>query len=323
MLSKFVDKVKISTLVYLFIGGILFCWIAFYFLTPVGHGIVSTTNNEEEIKLFDAFYFSVVTVSSLGYGDFRPVAGGRVLAIIEVVYGLVLLALIVSKLASDKTSSLIKILYSSDLERRLRSFIVNTDKLNQRFVKAISDHDHEAVGRLALDFKTVFSNRINYITYQYNGGALEGDWADRLMLRILRKTIQSVTLANKAIRSIKNDADNINRLDNLVKRAKLLSEVIANKFEYSNIQKVGKQIFKQAEVFNKHKKAFETNSKKFNCKRSTVLTENLLERVLESMPPKPWKKHLHKDIASNLKISNRLAVKSISELIERGRIKQS
>jgi voltage-gated potassium channel Kch len=48
------------------------------------------------VGLFDALYFSTMTFTTLGYGDFQPATtAGKLLAISETSAGVVLLALLV------------------------------------------------------------------------------------------------------------------------------------------------------------------------------------------------------------------------------------
>jgi uncharacterized protein YjbI with pentapeptide repeats len=51
------------------------------------------------IRLYNCFYFSVVTFSALGYGDIKPMGGFKVAAIIECVLGIIIVALFVVTLS--------------------------------------------------------------------------------------------------------------------------------------------------------------------------------------------------------------------------------
>ena len=102
----------------------LICALLFYFLSPYGHGISIDADSSVTPSLIDCAYFSIVTISSLGYGDLHPVGWGRIIASCEVLLGLVLIALLVSRLASQRQALQIQALHASEQERRLRDFQV-------------------------------------------------------------------------------------------------------------------------------------------------------------------------------------------------------
>lgn len=68
-----------------------------------GHGIKPGTQG-----YLDCLYFSVVTISSLGYGDLQPVGASRILACVEVVAGLVFIGVYVSRIVSFKQDQMIE-----------------------------------------------------------------------------------------------------------------------------------------------------------------------------------------------------------------------
>jgi len=60
-------------------------WLAvvlgiFPFLYFVFHGVIVNS-------FFDYFYFSIVTATTLGYGDYHPVGMGKVFASLEAIFG--------------------------------------------------------------------------------------------------------------------------------------------------------------------------------------------------------------------------------------------
>lgn len=320
MLAKFVDSTKVITFIYFLIGGIVFCWLLFYFLSKYQHGIVSTVCPSNEITWFDSFYFSVVTVSSLGYGDFRPEGVGRVVAIVEVLYGLLFLALIVSKLASERTSALTKLLYASDTQRRLFDFKDATEENNQEMLTAISEHNYQTISDVAIKYKMSFSTYKHFINYHFKHGSIGNEWDSKLLFRLLKNTSESIELANKAMRSVYSDADLHQRFENYINRAVTLSEHIIDKYENKKMDAIHSHILKQKTAFDSHRVTIINNPGHIiGNSKPTELPESLLERVALTLPKRPWSKHVHKDVARKLKISKKLASKAISELISRGR----
>lgn len=67
----------------------------------------------------DAVYFSFVTATTTGFGDITPYGFFKVIAIVEVVFGLLLLALVTSKLVSIKQDIILSELYELSLNEKM------------------------------------------------------------------------------------------------------------------------------------------------------------------------------------------------------------
>jgi voltage-gated potassium channel len=66
--------------------------------------------NEDVNDFGDAFYFSVVTITSLGFGDIYPAAGttGRLLVAIEAIMGILIIGIFLNDIAMRQTIRLDK-----------------------------------------------------------------------------------------------------------------------------------------------------------------------------------------------------------------------
>ena len=73
-----------------------------------GNGLIIPVDSESHLQVtfFDALYFSVVTESTLGYGDIRPIGISRFLACSQVLCGLVFAGLLVAKITSLRDGKL-------------------------------------------------------------------------------------------------------------------------------------------------------------------------------------------------------------------------
>lgn len=69
--------------------------------------------------LLDSLYFSFITATTTGFGDIIPLSYFKVVAIIEVVFGLVLFALVTSKLVSMKQDIILSEVYEISFHERL------------------------------------------------------------------------------------------------------------------------------------------------------------------------------------------------------------
>src|SRR5207244_8406713 len=70
-------------------------------LTPGGAFAFNTNTEKQSMKGFNAFYFSFITLSTVGYGDITPVSRmARWLAAMEAMTGLLYVAVLISRLVS-------------------------------------------------------------------------------------------------------------------------------------------------------------------------------------------------------------------------------
>ncbi len=81
---------------------------------------------------YNALYFSVITATATGYGDIAPIGLSKAVAILEVIAGLLIFGMLISKLVSYKQDILLDELYDLTFEdkiNRLRSslYLFRTD----------------------------------------------------------------------------------------------------------------------------------------------------------------------------------------------------
>jgi hypothetical protein len=75
-------------------------------LTPAAFNLSAAPGGAPTLNGFDAFYFSFMTLCTVGYGDITPVSkGARMLAVIEAITGLFYVAVLISRLVAIYSSS--------------------------------------------------------------------------------------------------------------------------------------------------------------------------------------------------------------------------
>ena len=80
----------------------IFFGVLYHAVESVWPGSFTAAGAIREFPLFDAIYFSFVTLATLGYGDLVPVSGvARGLAVIEAVSGQLFLAVMIARLVSS------------------------------------------------------------------------------------------------------------------------------------------------------------------------------------------------------------------------------
>lgn len=145
-----VDKVRFRYCILAFFGTVLVFATFYYILTPFHHGVVfsgtevptGSTNVVQHLSPWNAMYFSVVTVSSLGYGDMHPVGYSKLLAGAEVLLGLAMMGIILAKLTSARLSYHVRRLFAADAQRRLDGYSAQFAELAQGIESVTTDVGH-------------------------------------------------------------------------------------------------------------------------------------------------------------------------------------
>ena len=97
-----VEVLCASISAYLMLG---LMWTIAYWLvawvTPAAFAFNTTTGTKESMERFNAFYFSFITLSTVGYGDITPVSKvARMLAATEAMTGLLYVAVLIARLVA-------------------------------------------------------------------------------------------------------------------------------------------------------------------------------------------------------------------------------
>lgn len=122
LVTVVVDESPLWRWVVGFIVVIVVFGLLYAILTPYGHGMAQEGDEGGGIDFGQGLYFSVVTVSSLGYGDLHPKGMGKVLAGLEVLMGLGFIGIVIAKLTSKRISHFVSRLFVSEMKRQLLSF---------------------------------------------------------------------------------------------------------------------------------------------------------------------------------------------------------
>lgn len=311
----------------------------YYFIfTPLGHGL-NVKNSWSVDLVLDSIYFSFVTFTTLGYGDLSPVGVGRFTAVALVLCGLVIVALTIGKIASERQQSMLLLLHTSDCQRRISGFIEKLDG----YLKCIKDSSKCSRSikadkvKLQLDGLRYLLEAIeNYVAFHLYQSKMIDFGNDTAVTMLLRKKEE---LADALVMLFRSDvADEV-----ICSRSLALSRKLA--FFEALILKFQDKKAISGQSGSGWKNSFVGLRKKIGLAKEIVPptrgrdgslklkydsfceiskkehSEWLFSQVEKLLPPPPriqWARHQHKRIAKELGISNKLAESCIKVLILRG-----
>lgn len=126
-LTFVIEDVSSGILCLIFVLAVIGFGIAYTLLTPRGDGIGQNFKPLSDITLFTGIYFSIVTISSLGYGDMHPMGFSKVLICVEVLLGLAIIGILIAKVTSRRLSYHVSRLFSFEAQKRLEDFATQFD----------------------------------------------------------------------------------------------------------------------------------------------------------------------------------------------------
>ncbi|MGE6529753.1 potassium channel family protein [Pseudomonas sp. NPDC077382] len=282
----------------------------FSVMTYHGHGMNIDTKSLSPIdSALSAMYFSAVTLTTLGYGDISPLGGGRIVAVLLAITGLTIVAILIGKVSSERQSSLLLLLHTSDVERRISSFTEEVNDYMEEITTTSSAVELDSLHKNIKGLRSLIESINKYMIFHINQSLFIEIGTNTATKKLLNKfsechdvifELQSISINNKKIELAAYSVS---------KKMSFIEDMLeANSAHKKN----------RSEIFND--KNLRTKHDKFTQWKKTTMTESLLLEVLSKLPSTPrqeWPEHAHKPIAKELDISNKLIVKCIDELKRR------
>ncbi len=191
--------------------------------------------------LFQAFYWSIVTISTVGYGDITPVtAEGRFVAILVIVAGMAVLAFTTSLFVSAFTEKLDEIREMKTIEdvSKLKRFylICGYEKISREVAKKLSIKDSSIIIMDDDQGRIEMAKKDGYTALHYNPGRVESyeklnidiDRQIKAVLCLREDDIENVYAA-LTIRSINKDVFILSLL---------MSDTNRKKLDFAGIDKI-------------------------------------------------------------------------------------
>jgi hypothetical protein len=214
---KLIEEVRLLCLAIIFIVGVLFFAFMYYEFTPVSNGIGVDGVAKSDLCIWDAIYFSTVTISSLGYGDFHPMGCSKIFAALEVLFGLFIMGIMLAKLTSARLAYHVRKLYGSEIQRQLNSFITEMNRtyqylrdasreLSEAFLE-IPGHRPRLINKISIptfnealiNFNSIYAELNDLILFEGERGDFFSNAPPKTLKRIAENIDQALFLLTQII----------------------------------------------------------------------------------------------------------------------------
>jgi len=126
-LYNIIDSLSFSKIFVVWLLLVLLFGLIYFVFGNANSYLLVTQTNQPVSSVQEAVYYSFITATTTGFGDIVPTGLFRLLAIIEAVVGLLVLAMVTSKLVSIKQNIILEEIYEltfSEKVNRLRSSLL-------------------------------------------------------------------------------------------------------------------------------------------------------------------------------------------------------
>lgn len=292
---------------------LLFCATLFWLLNPYSNG-----TDKANLDWFNALYYSVITFSSLGYGDISPIGFGKLIASIEVFLGLLLTAIFIGKIASERQYAMLRLVYTSTHQRRLVELEQEVERLNEELDVALNEHNHEKIYFLSQSIYRFIASTGKYLNFQSSQGDLASFGNNSAFRRLYQSILSLQLMIYEAIRTYGIKEKSKKNYEQI--SARINGIILSMKKSHNNNDiKINSLLDEILQIkVNIDNWNAEIKNGKVNYKYRNEITDYILEKVKERIPKDKWVNDTHKRIAEELGISNNLAEKCIDKIFEEG-----
>lgn len=142
-IGTWLDKLTFSRIFLIWTSIIMLFGFVYYLFRGNRSFLFYIPHNTTITGIFNSIYFSFITATSTGYGDILPFGFFKIIVILEVVFGLMLLAFVTSKLISIKQDIILNEIYEISFNEkinRLRSSLLVFRQNLSRIINKIEEN---------------------------------------------------------------------------------------------------------------------------------------------------------------------------------------
>lgn len=332
-IGRVVERISYTDILLLTTLVLLFC--STYFALGSHSHTLAKNGSPHEAGFLEAIYFCIVTFTSLGYGDLAPIGFGRVVASLLVFWGLATIALVIGKIASERSQTTLLLLHRSDVERRISEFTKKLATLRCNASELQINHDVSGLDDLSGVIVDVHQSMNRYLIFHANQSTALENGNEGALSALLKElaNVQEICV------SVHKEANKI-QARRLARTTKSLTFRLlwTAKFMHEHYVKAASKsswteaLVRKLSRRREPKRPLSTSTSRVLTRmehnldvlekwRSTSITVDTLDAVYDLMPVGPknlWPKHVNKDIARNLGTSNNRITRHVDQLVKEG-----
>lgn len=260
--------------------------------------------------VLSALYFSGVTLTTLGYGDISPIGFGRAVAVLLSMSGLTIIAILIAKISSERQSSLLLLLHTSDVERRMSDFVAQIEMYNYELSGSFKANDIHLTYKNLRGLRSLLEAVSSYIAFHVNQAMFLEIGTDTAIKSLMLKMGE----VHPVLDSLEPMALNTEKVEtgcvSVAKRMRDIETflVAQNEHKGTGIKNISVSKLEQKYI-------------KLKLKYNSAYTEAKVAKVKKMLPKTPrgqWPKKLNRTIADELGVSAQMVKKCINELKNRG-----
>lgn len=146
-LNTWFDRLTFPHILLVWISIIIIFGLTYFYASSDTSYLFYNIQEEQVTQLVDAIYFSFITATSTGFGDIVPTGGFKLIAIVEVISGLLLLAFVTSKLVSIKQDIILTEIYEISFTERVNRLRSSLLLFRQHITSIISKIEHNTISK--------------------------------------------------------------------------------------------------------------------------------------------------------------------------------
>lgn len=143
--GSWIDKITFLNIFVIWTTVIVIFGIVYYLSSGNSSFLYYSNNKEKVINLIDNVYFSFVAATTAGFGDIVPSGFFKIITIIELIFGLLLLAFVTSKLVSIKQDAILNELYETSFNEKIYKIRSSLLLFRQNISKIINKIEEKTI----------------------------------------------------------------------------------------------------------------------------------------------------------------------------------